>query len=133
MPYSMDSNENQRNPQSPSEHLTVNEQLMYKLAALDASVNSGFRRLDEKMDRFQSDLHENQIETNDRINKVEVEMNTKFAFKRTRIDALEKRVQTLETWSQVLMGKIAIAVTILLLVWTFLAPTVRNILGVSNG
>lgn len=133
MPYNVDPKENKDNAWSPSEHLTVNEQLMYRLAALDASVTSGFRRLDEKMDRFQTDLHESQIETNDRINKIESEYRSAIALKRARIDALEKRTTVMETWSQVLMGKVTIAVAAVIMLWTFIAPTIRGILGISNG
>jgi len=133
MPYNTDPNLNKDNAWSPSEHLTVNEQLMYRLAALDASVTQGFRRLDEKMDRFQADLHANEIAANDRINKLASDVATRFEFKRARIDQIEKRMTTLETWSQVLMGKVAIAVAALIGLWTFIAPTVRGILGISNG
>lgn len=144
MPYSMDPNENKDNAHSPSEHLTMNEQLMYKLAALDAAVQGGFRRLDEKMDRFQSDLHDSQITTNDRISTLDKEFAAAIALKRARIDGLvkesegvkreiENRIIALETWKHVVVAKMTVAVTGIIALWTFVAPTIRNVLGISNG
>ncbi len=122
----------------------MNEQLMYKLASLDAAVTGGFRRLDEKMDRFQSDLHDTQMQTNDRIGQLDKEFAAAIAAKRTRIDGLvqegqtarkevEKRITDLETWKHVLVAKMTVACTAVIAVWTVLAPTVREFLGVSNG
>ena len=144
MPYSVDSDANKKNPRSPSEHLTMNEQLMYKLAALDASVQQGFRRLDEKMDRFQSDLHDSQIATNDRINTLDKEFTNAIAFKRARIDTLikeseavkrdiEKRLIDLETWKAVALAKVGALVTAVTIMWVLVAPTIRSILGINNG
>ena len=91
MPYSPDHpEENKQNAFSPSHQMNITEQLLYKIAALDASVQSGFRRIDEKMDRFQTDLHDSQISTNDRINNLDKEMNEAILRKRTRIDKLEE-------------------------------------------
>ena len=144
MPYSMDPDENKKNAMSPSEYLTVNEQLMYKLASLDAAVQGGFRRLDEKMDRFQTDLHEGQIATNDRINNLDKEFTSAIKAKRERIDmlvaageiekkALIDRVIKLETWREVALAKVSVGVALIVGLWTFIAPTVRNVLGIANG
>lgn len=127
-----DSDSNRNNPTSPSAYMTMNEQLMYKLAALDASVQSGFRRLDEKMDRFQTDLHENQIETNDRINRLEHETKDTFAFKRQRIDALTLRVAALETWQKISMARVAILVGAVSFLWVLVAPAVRQFFGLGG-
>ncbi len=144
MTYSVDPEENKRNPNSPSEYLTMNEQLMYKLASLDAAVQGGFRRLDEKMDRFQSDLHESQIATNDRISELDKEFTAAIAAKRARIDTLvkegdivrsgyEKRIVELETWQKVVMAKIGLMVSGVTAAWVLAAPTIRSFLGISNG
>lgn len=100
MTYSMDKEANKQNATSPSPFMSLHEQLIYKLAALDSALQSGFRRLDEKMDRFQADLHDNQIETNDRINRLENDVNARFLLKRGRIDALEKRINSIDTIEQ---------------------------------
>lgn len=139
----MNSEENKTNPHTPSTHLALNEQLMYKLASLDAAVQMGFRRLDEKMDRFQNDLHENQITTNDRISELDKEFNRMFEFKRARIDGLvkegqiykemlEKRLTEIETWQKVSTARIGILMGAIVTVWTFIAPTLRDLLGVPN-
>ena len=143
MTYSLDSEANRHNAHSPSEHLTVNEQLLYKLAALDSAVTQGFRRLDEKMTRFQSDLHENQINTNDRINTLDKEFREAIALKRSRIDALvgeslvratasDLRLTALETWKQVAIAKIGLFMSLVGAVWVFFAPSVRDFFHISN-
>ena len=140
MPYSLDKEANQENAMSPSEYLTVNEQLMYKLAALDAAVQGGFRRLDEKMDRFQADLHDGQIKTNDRINNLDKETSERFALKRKRIDDICKdihnletgRIQKLETWQTVAMAKISVAAAVVSTVIVMFAPAIRHALGVAG-
>lgn len=143
MSYSMDSDANRDNATSPSIHLTMNEQLMYKLAALDAAVQGGFRRLDEKMDRFQTDLHDSQISTNDRISNLDKEFAAAIAAKRARIDglvrdgeigkrALEQRLIDLETWKHVAMAKISTIISAVALIWIVAAPTIRNFIGIAN-
>jgi hypothetical protein len=119
--------------QVPSGPLSVEMQLITKLASLESAVSAGFRRLDEKMDRFQNDLHDSQIATNDRINNLDKETTASFALKRARIDAAEKRLNTLETWTQVAMAKISVVTTVIAIVWIVAAPTIRNILGISPG
>ena len=114
------------------EHLNVNEQLMYKIAALDASVQAGFRRLDEKMDRFQSDLHDSQIHNNDRINRLDKETAEKFALKKARVDALTDRMNSTETWQKVAMAKVGVITGSISLFLVFFAPTIRNILGIAG-
>lgn len=122
----------------------MNEQLMYKLAALDAAVQGGFRRLDEKMDRFQSDLHDSQIATNDRINELDKEVTARFEFKRQRIDNMIKeadvsrartddRLVALETWRQVALAQVGVAMTVVAIIWVVLAPSIRALLGIANG
>jgi len=133
MPYSMDSDENQRNAQSPSPLMSMHEQLIYKIAALDASMQSGFRRLDEKMDRFQTDLHDNQIETNDRINRLESETTAHFLLKRQRIDALEKRMGETETWQKIAVARTAGAMGIVTVFWLLFGRFVQDLMvGVVN-
>lgn len=110
----------------------MNEQLMVKLASLDASVQAGFRRLDEKMDRFQTDLHDSQLATNDRINLLDKEMNERFAIKRARDDSQDRRLVDIETWQHVAMAKVGIIVATASIALTLLAPTVRHILGIAG-
>lgn len=133
MPYSMDVEENMKNPASPSEQIPMTEQFLYRFASLESSVNSGFRRLDERLNRFQEDLHESQIITNDRINNIDKEFHEALAFKRVRIDNLQQRVQDLETWQKVIMARVGIIIAAVAVVWTFIAPVLRNLIGVSNG
>ena len=132
MPYSVDGEENKKNPHSPSEYLTMNEQLMYKLAALDAAVQGGFRRLDEKMDRFQHDLHEGQIATNDRINKLDKEVVEQIAIKRKRIDEVCDRLNKIETWQQVAMAKVGVTIAVISGALALLGPSIRNVLGIAG-
>lgn len=143
MAYSVDSEENKKNAMTPSEHLTMNDQLMYKLASLDAAVTGGFRRLDEKMDRFQTDLHDSQISTNDRISRLDKEFGEAIAAKRARIDSLvkdgdvakrllEDRLIALETWRHVAMAKISVLMSGIALVWIVFAPTIRDFIGIAN-
>jgi len=139
----MSADANQKNPISPSEQFSMNEQLMYKLASLDASVQAGFRRLDEKMDRFQTDLHESQISTNDRINSLDKEFHEAILRKRNRLDSLEGSLHAFKqemrdqfsevnTWQQVAMAKIGIITTSIAIVWIVFAPTIRGWLGIAN-
>lgn len=144
MPYSMDAEENKNNPTSPSVYLSMTEQLLYKIAALDASVQQGFRRIDEKMDRFQTDLHDSQIATNDRINTLDKEMNDAILRKRQRIDKIEEtmreqchkdnsRMTEIETWQKVLTARATLAGGLALFAWTFIAPYIRHIFGLGGG
>lgn len=117
---------------TPMELRSVTDQLMVKLAALGASVESGFRRLDEKMDRFQTDLHDAQLATNDRINALDKETAEAFAHKRSRIDDLNKRIHTIETWQAVAMAKVGAIVAAASIALTLFGPSIRVALGVPN-
>lgn len=147
----MDSNENKKNSETPSPFMSLPEQLIYKIAALDAAVQSGFRRLDEKMDRFQSDLHENQIETNDRINRLESSVDARFLLKRSRIDAVEKRlnaidsierrivsvdnletkIEALENWKTAIVAKFSGILVVLFAAWAVFGNQIRTFIGVT--
>lgn len=126
-----------------SEQMSMNEQLLYKLAGIDAAMQSGFRRIDEKMDRFQTDLHESQISTNDRINSLDKEVHETFLRKRARMDGQDKLIAELKakhesdyneikTWQQVVVAKVGVISTSIALVWVLFAPTIRDFLGISN-
>src|SRR3982751_1233524 len=91
---------NRDNPFSPSPDLPLREQFLYRFSALEEAVRSGFRRLDERMDRIQTEIHDRTLEINDRQKQFEIEVNERFLIKRTNIDKLKDRVQELETWSK---------------------------------
>lgn len=142
MPYSTDPNKNRDNPSSPSE-FSLAEQVLYRVASLDSTVQQGFRRVDENIERLRSDFHDAQLATNDRINNIDKEFREAIAFKRARIDSLvakgeetrqayEKRLVALETWSKVVTAKVAVIMGVITFVAMLLAPTIRHMLGVSN-
>lgn len=133
MPYSNNSDENKENPFSPSPDLPLREQFLYRFSALEEAVRSGFRRIDERMDRMQTELHDRHIEINDRVTIIDRETREQFAFKRARIDALSERLTALETWSKVVTARFAVLLGVVTVVWTIVAPFLRNILGVPNG
>jgi DNA anti-recombination protein RmuC len=155
MPYAVDDPEsNKENPVSPSVYMSMTEQLLYKIAALDASVNQGFRRIDERLDRVQTDLHESQVTINNRISELDKEFSEDILRKRQRIDDLEKRIlamkaeaeeryrvrceltdrriNDIETWQKVIVGKASIVLTLGFAFWTVFAPTIRHFFGISN-
>jgi hypothetical protein len=109
--------------------LNLHEQLIYKIAQLDASMQMGFRRLDEKMDRFQNDLHENQIETNNRMNKLENEVALHVNTRNLLIEAVEGRVGKLETWQAVATAKVSVALAVVIVAWAAFGTAVQNFLA----
>jgi hypothetical protein len=131
--YSVDGEVNKGNPFTPAVGLPLNEQFLYRFSALEEMVRSGFRRIDEGMDRLQKDIHDRQIEVNDRINTLDRETAETFAFKRARIDKLTDRVAELETWSKVLTARLSIAFGTVIIVWTIVAPYIRGLIGIPNG
>lgn len=148
MAYSPDNSKaNQENPSTPAVNYSITEQLLYKIASLDSAVQAGFRRLDEKMDRVQSDLHDSQISTNDRINNLDKEFTEAIAFKRQRIDNLErvweeryrnrceytdKKLHDIETWQKVAMARAGIVGAAIVIIWTFVSPAVQHLLGIPS-
>lgn len=144
MPYNVDPEQNKVNPFTPDQAMSLNDQFIYRFSALEETVRSGFRRVDENLNRLTNDLHDRHIEINDRISKLDKEFsealvtmekkNTEaLAFKRARIDGVTQRVSDLETWSKVLTARLSIAFGAVLCVWTVIAPYIRNVLGVPNG
>lgn len=140
----MDGDANKKNPYTPDRAMSIDEQFLYRFSGLEEAVRSGFRRLDEKVDRLQKDLHEAQLSVNDRISQLDKETTEQFAAKRIRIDGLvkdgavaktliEKRISDIETWQKVIMARFSVALTALVIFWTLFGPIVRNFLGISNG
>lgn len=141
---------------SPSPAMPFQEQLIYKLAALDASVQSGFRRLDDRIERIQSDLHDSQMNVNDRINRLDNEVQAGFLRKRTRLDALEKdvmhrheiqaeidkvchrldlgkdRLEQIERWQGKIVAQGAVVLAVLAIFWTFFSPAIRHMFGIPG-
>lgn len=131
--YSVDKDANKDNPFSPSPDLPLREQFLYRFSALEEAVRSGFRRLDERMDRVQVELHDRHIELNDRINNVEKATVEQFAFKRQRIDKIEARLVEIETWSKVVTARFAVILAVITIAWTLIAPFIRSAVGIPNG
>lgn len=130
--YSPDSKANRENPFTPSPDLPLREQFLYRFSALEEAVRSGFHRIDERMDRIQSDIHDRQLEVNNQITAISNDFRENLAFKRARIDGLEKKINELETWSKVVTARFAVILAVLTVVWTVVAPMIRSILGVPN-
>lgn len=131
--YSMSKDANQDNPFSPSPDLPLREQFLYRFSALEEAVRSGFRRIDERMDRMQIELHDRHIEINDRVTGLEKTTQDQFAFKRARIDKVEQRVNDLETWSKVVTARFAVLLAVITVAWTLIAPFIRSVIGIPNG
>ena len=131
--YSPDKDANKDNPFTPSGDFPIREQFLYRFSALEEACRSGFRRIDERMDRLQSELHDRHVEMNLRMDRLESETNETFKIKRARIDATEKRLTDLETWSKVLTARFAVILAVVMAVWTVLAPLIRGVIGVPNG
>jgi hypothetical protein len=143
MPYSVDSDHNKDNSRTPSE-MGLTDQVLYRVASLDASVQTGFRRIDEGMERLRADFHDAQLAVNERISKLDKDVHEQLAFKRARIDGLVKegagvrekiegRITALETWQKVMLARASIVFGAIIALWTFIAPTLRNLLGIANG
>jgi hypothetical protein len=130
--YSVDKDSNKENPFTPSPDLPLREQFLYRFSALEEAVRSGFRRLDERMDRIQTEIHDRQLEVNTRLNDIEKDFRENLAFKRARIDKLEMRISELETWSKVVTARFAVILAVVTVVWTLIAPVLRNMIGVPS-
>jgi len=89
MPYSIDPEENKKNPFTPSS-MGMESQLVYKIASLESTITNSLRRLDEKFDRLLSEVHDRHVEVNQHIIRLESETKARFELKRSRIDSMEK-------------------------------------------
>jgi hypothetical protein len=140
--YSPDPKANRENSETPSPLISLHEQLIYKIASLDAAVQQGFRRLDERMDRMQTDLHDNQINFNDRLVRLESDIDSRFMVKRTRLDNLEKdfrefkgavatndRVTALERWRDIATARVAAVGGVFIIIWAIISKPVENFMG----
>jgi len=132
--YSMDKDANENNPWTPSAELSLSDQFLYRFSRLEEAVRSGFTRVDENIAALRNEFHDRNLDQVQRVTTLESKVDANFAFKRARIDALEKRIIELETWSKVLTARLAIALAAVIMIWTFIAPILRNIVGLpGNG
>lgn len=142
MAYSVDSDKNKENPVTPSV-FGLSEQLLYKIASLDSAVQSGFRRIDENIERIRTDLHDSQLRTNDKVNEVDKRVTADIVHICNRLDTKDRegrilvekyndRMHAVETWQKVAMARASIIGAAIVIVWTFVAPTLRAVLGVPS-
>lgn len=89
--YSMDPEENKRNSETPST-VSMEHQLVYKIASLEATISNSLRRLDEKFDRMQTELHDRHIEAAQQMTALAASVDSRFTIKRNRIDNVEKDI-----------------------------------------
>lgn len=122
----------------------MQEQIISKLASLETNVSTGFKHLDEKMSRFQTDLHKSQLDAAEKIADLDKEFTAKMEFKRAKIDTLvangetvksniERRLIDIETWQKVVMARVGLIAGSATVVFTLLGPTIRQLFGISNG
>lgn len=90
-------------------------QILYKLGSLEALVKSS-------MDRI-----------NDQITSLRREMGDNHLGLATEQAKLGTRLENVEKWKTVVTAKIGISIFAVSTLLVFLAPTLRHILGLSNG
>jgi chaperonin cofactor prefoldin len=76
--------------------LALENQLVYKIASLEATISNSLRRLDEKFDRLQTELHDRHIDTSNQIATLASSVESRLTLKRARMDAFEREIQVVK-------------------------------------
>lgn len=88
----MDPEANKRNSETPSPGMAMENQLVYKIASLESALSNSLRRLDEKLDRMQTELHDRHVESAQELSRFASSVESRLTLKRARMDALEREL-----------------------------------------
>jgi TolA-binding protein len=115
----MDPDQNKDNPYAPSPLMSLESQLLYKVAGLEQSVRDMTKRLDEKFDRVISELNNKSTD----IIKDQTEMSTRFT---DHCKKTEDRLKQLEEWRSTVVTRIATIGSGVLVLWTVAGDAVKH-------
>lgn len=114
---------------------TFEDQMVYRLASLEATLSTSLRRIDEKIDNFQKDFHHR--DTNRAAAQAALEARFEAAKEVTNLsinnlkDELDDRVKKLEFFRVELLSK-AVGISVIVgLIWVVFGDTVRGALGIG--
>jgi chromosome segregation ATPase len=137
MPYSMDSEANKTNSSSPSSVLAVENQLIYKIAAMEATISNSLRRLDEKFDRLQLDLHDRYADLSKDIGMLSGRVEShEQAIQNVKDKAREDiaseagkvadRVDALERWKTAVVTRFSVVCAVIMLFWALFGRSIQD-------
>lgn len=151
----MDKDANRVNSETPSPMVSFDNQIVYRLGTLEATISNSLRRLDEKFDRLQSELHDRHVESTAALTALSHSVDNRFALKRTRIDGIQKelnevknkaevvaeaksevdklcdRMDRAEKWQTILTTRISVIGGTVILLWTIFGDYVRQAIGTN--
>jgi hypothetical protein len=70
--------------------MAMENQLVYKLASLESTISNSLRRIDEKIDRMQTDMHARHMESAQEMSRFASSVENRLTLKRARMDGFEK-------------------------------------------
>lgn len=106
----MSPEQNKHNADTPS-FIPLEQQFLYRLASLEATVNGSFKRLDEKFDVIRSEVSNKREETAKEISEI-----------RTKVNILEK-------WQHAVTVRVSVILGGFGLFWTLFGYRIQAALG----
>lgn len=108
-------------------------QLIYRLASLEATLTNSLKRIDEKIDNFQSDFNHKYTNTAANIAalnvKVELEKETIRKDMQKLEEGFDTRVKQLEFFKTEIVAKAMAAAAVVGLIWAIFGDAFKQTLG----
>ncbi len=152
MPYNVDSDLNKENAHSPSMY-TFENQLIYRLASLEATLTNSLKRIDEKIDRYQTDANQKYTDNAAQIARVAAVLETHKEATRAERDKIrediekeklaaarrleehkiefQKKIDPIESWRRETMTRVSLIAGLITVGWVLFGDVVQKVLGVN--
>src|SRR5688500_7654327 len=114
---------------------SMESQMIYRLASLEATLANSLKRIDEKIDSFQKEFHHRDTNRAAQIAALEVKVETvkEESRKNSRAvqDELDTRVRRLELFRTELLAKAAAVSVLIGAAWVIFSEPLKRLFGVG--
>lgn len=97
--------------QNNNNHNGIENEMLYKLASMEATIKESLRRVDESIKRIEQTIIHDRTLSSDKVKTI------------------EDRLGALEQWKTAFTAKVSVAATGMILVWTFLGNKIQTLMG----
>lgn len=108
-------------------------QMIYRLASLEATVTTSLRRIDEKIDSFQKDFHQKHTNQEAKVAAIDAKLEAHKEANREAFlvleDKYDERIKNLEFFKKELVAKAMAVAAVIGLAWAVFGDAIQSSVG----
>lgn len=113
---------------------SLESQIIFRLASLEATVNTSLHNINEKLDNLQKDFHHKDVNRATQITAVDTRLSSEVKQIYERIDRnseqVNNRITKLEFFKTEILAKATAAAAVVGLIWVMFGDVVKQLVGV---